>query len=387
MLPTTLWVFCLTALSVRAQTTDSSTDFFSPTFSTIPDPSTPAFTGTQYTYVSYSGQSTVSTANSSESSSGSQSTRTTSTESVTRIGGLPGNNNSSSTASSSTSSANEPVNTVPCNNYPEFCNRKYSNITQVCSHNSAFAIPNNVGSNQLYGIIDQLNDGVRMLQGETHWVNKTVFNCHTSCDLLNAGTWQSSLELTKEWVQDHPYDVVTWLIVNSDFRPVTDYVSAIQNSGIAQYLYEPEFVPQRRHQWPTLAEMILSGKRVVLFMDYNANQTEVPYVLDEFSHIWETPFSPTDMSFPCDVQRPPRLMNKEKKARDDFMYLANHNLNTAVDVSAILGTSSNNGDEEILIPNTAYINQTNGQLDKLGQLESMRLNCSSKLLYSFLPST
>ncbi len=214
------------------------------------------------------------------------------------------------------------------------------------------------------------------MQGETHWVNETIYNCHTTCDLLNAGTWQSSLELLVGWIRDHPYDVVTWLIVNSDFVSVDKYVSAIQNSGIAPYLYEPEYIPQRRDQWPTLGEMILSGKRVVLFMDYNANQTAVPYILDEFSHIWETPFSPTDRNFPCTVQRPPSLVDHQQRAQDDFMYLANHNLNTAVDISAILGSGS--GREEILIPNTAQINETNGQFMKFGQLEAMSQNCTRK---------
>ena len=162
--------------------------------------------------------------------------------------------------------------------------------------------------------------------------------------------------------------------MNSDYVSVDKYVSAIQNSGVAQYLYEPKYVPQRRDQWPTLAEMIISGKRLVLFMDYNANQTEVPYVLDEFSHMWETPFSPTNRSFPCTRQRPPHLNNT--KAKEQYMYLANHNLNTAVDLSAILGSGS--GDTEILIPNTAQINKTNGQFDKYGQLEEMRQTCESK---------
>ena len=167
---------------------------------------------------------------------------------------------------------------------------------------------------------------------------------------------------------------MTWLIGNSDFTSVENYVSAIQNSGIAPYLYEPEYIPQRRHQWPTLAEMILSGKRVVMFMDYNANQTAVPYILDQYSHIWETPFSPTDRNFPCVVQRPPHLT--KERARDDYMYLANHNLNTAVDISAILGRG--HGPQQFLIPNTADINQTNGQFDTLGQLEATRLNCTRK---------
>ena len=159
MLPTSLWLLCLTAISSRAQTTTSD-DLFSRTFSTISNPQTSAFAGTKYTYLSYSEQSTVTTSNNSSASSETQSTRSTTTQSLTQIGGLPANNTSGT--SSSTSSASSPQNTVPCNNYPEFCNRKYSNITEICAHNSAFAIPNNAGSNQFYGIVDQLNDGVRM---------------------------------------------------------------------------------------------------------------------------------------------------------------------------------------------------------------------------------
>ena len=217
-----------------------------------------------------------------------------------------------------------------------------------------------------------------MLQGETHWVNNTIYNCHTTCDLLNAGTWQSELETLANWLHNHPYDVVTFLIVNSDFTTVENYVSAIQDSGLAPYLYEPEYVPQHRDQWPTLGQMILTGKRAVLFMDYNANQTSVPYILDEFSHMWETPFSPTNQSFPCSQQRPPGL--SEEDARDRYMYLANHNLNTAVSVGALLGTG---GDDSILIPNTAEMNETNGAQVQFGRLGAMAQNCTSKSFVSF----
>ena len=36
----------------------------------------------------------------------------------------------------STSTSTQPTNTTPCNNYPEFCARQYSNITEVSAHNS-----------------------------------------------------------------------------------------------------------------------------------------------------------------------------------------------------------------------------------------------------------
>lgn len=211
------------------------------------------------------------------------------------------------------------------------------------------------------------------MQGETHYVNGTVMNCHTTCELLNAGTWQAELEILVTWLESNPYDVVTFLIVNSDFKNVEAYVPAIQNSGIESYLYVPDYVPQHKDQWPTLGEMILTGKRVVMFMDYNANQTAVPYILDEFSHMFETPFSPTNQSFPCTQQRPPGLNKTD--AENNYMYLANHNLNTAVDLGALTGGSASG---TILIPNYAELNRTNGEYDEFGQLGAMNANCTGE---------
>lgn len=66
-----------------------------------------------------------------------------------------------STAAGTSSSA-APTNTQPCNGYTELCSRKYSNVTEVCAHNSPFTIKNNAASNQNYDVTTQLNDGIRM---------------------------------------------------------------------------------------------------------------------------------------------------------------------------------------------------------------------------------
>lgn len=117
--------------------------------------------------------------------------------------------------------------------------------------------------------------------------------------------------------------------------------------------------------------MILRNERLVVFMDYNANQESVPFILDEFTHMWETPFSPQDQAFPCTQQRPPDLNQTE--ARENYMYLANHNLNTAIDLSSIgIDTS------ELLVPNTAEINATNGQQNEFGRLGAMNINCTAE---------
>lgn len=405
MLFRNLLLSCLLAASSSAQNTE--TESGTQSLVTITGSYTqPSFTGT---YATDTEQSTVSqtsgivgqsrSSSSSQTSSGSSTgTITGSTSSMTTIsrgstseitlllGGGVGletlsvingtttiypNTTASATrlSTSTTASSAAPTNTQPCNGYPQFCNRKYSNITEVCAHNSAFVVKGNAASNQALPVTDQLNDGIRMIQGETHLVNNTIYNCHTSCDLLNAGTWQSEMETVAEWVRDHPYDVVTILIVNSDYVDVGNYTAPLQASGLGPYLYEPPKVPMHLDDWPTLSEMILSQKRVVVFMDYNANQTAVPYILDEFTHMWETPFSPQNTSFPCTVDRPPTLKNMTV-ARDQYMYLANHNLNQEI---SFFGTS-------ILLPNTASINTTNAASNQLSMLGAMANNCTGEYL-------
>lgn len=98
--------------------------------------------------------------------------------------------------------------------------------------------------------------------------------------------------------------------------------------------------------WPTLSEMILSGERVVMLMDYMANQKEYPWLLDEFSQMWETPFDPVNNTFPCDVQRPPDLPVSAAKNRLNFV---NHNLNIEL---SILGA-------DVLVPARGELNITN----------------------------
>lgn len=107
--------------------------------------------------------------------------------------------------------------------------------------------------------------------------------------------------------------------------------------------------------------MITTGKRVVIFMDYMANQGQVPYILDQFSQLWETPFSPTDIAFPCTVERPPDLPPADAR---DRMYMANHNLNVPF---TLLGFT-------VLVPNVVYINQTNS-VSGVGSLGRMAEDC------------
>lgn len=264
---------------------------------------------------------------------------------TTSTGTLTGN---FSTTSSSTSSAPTVTNTQPCNNYVELCQRKYSNITQVGCHNSPFVQKGSAAANQALDVTNQLDDGVRFLQAQMHWpVNDTVPHfCHTTCDILDAGRITDWLGQVKDWVAANRFEVVTILLENGNYSTPDLYVPYINQTGILDYVYTPPYQPMNVTTWPTLAEMIIYNTRVVLFIDYMANQTAYPWWIDEFSNMWETPFDPTDQAFPCTIQRPDGLSVEDGKNR---LYLANHNLNAEV---SLLGSS-------LLVPAVSELNQTN----------------------------
>lgn len=159
-----------------------------------------------------------------------------------------------------------------------------------------------------------------------------------------------------------PLQVVTLLIGNGDLVEVGNFTAPLESSGLARYAYIPPEVPMAIDDWPTLAEMILRQKRVVIFMDYEADQTAVPYVLDEFSQMWETPFSPTNRSFPCTQERPPDLSREDAEQR---LYMANHNLNTELTLAGI----------SLLVPTVSLLNETNS-VSGFGSLGAMAQDCN-----------
>ena len=252
------------------------------------------------------------------------------------------------TATTKTSPAPSASNTTPCNNHVGFCGRKYGNITEVGAHNSPFTRPASAASNQELDVTTQLDDGIRFLQAQMQWpANDTVPHfCHTSCDILDAGPITDWLGQVKSWVDSHPFDVVTILLGNGNYSKAEMYAPHIEETGITRYVYTPPHLPMALDDWPTLENMIINGKRVVMMMDYETQPEEYPWLMDEFSVMWETPFDPIDRSFPCTVQRPPNLSNEDARNR---MYLTNHNFN--VEVNAFGAT--------ILVPATSILNETN----------------------------
>lgn len=231
--------------------------------------------------------------------------------------------------------------TTTCNGYTEFCDRKYSNVSIVGAHNSYGVQAGSVAANQNYTVETQLNNGIRMLQVQGHMNNNELHLCHTSCFLLDAGTFTSYLSTVKSWLDSNPNEVVTLLLVNSDGIAPSVWAQSYTDSGLSSYVYTPPSVPVAYDSWPTLQSMINANTRVVSFLAQQADVSSVPYLLDEFTNIWETPYDETDDSFPCTVDR-------VTGSAEGKMYLMNHFL----DVNTTLFGQT------IPVPDTARLAET-----------------------------
>lgn len=261
-----------------------------------------------------------------------------------------------------------------CNNSPALCNRAYNNITHLGAHNSPFLRNENTSfstsGNHYYDTTAQLESGVRLLTGQVHKINNTSGNqawhmCHSSCNLLDAGTLQGWLGEVKTWMDKNPNDVVTVLLVNSDNATPAELGASFQASGIDQYAYTPPSITNIPQTWPTLQSMISNGTRLVTFIASLPNpSTEFGYLMNQYNFVFENDFnnnSPTDYS--CNPNRPTNLGTPQQAANTGRMFLQNHFLYS----QQLFG---------IQIPNSSYVTTTNGAVG-LGSLGVALTACTA----------
>jgi hypothetical protein len=211
---------------------------------------------------------------------------------------------------------------------------------------------------------------VRLVTAQVHNSNGQWELCHTSCDLLDAGTLQAWLVEIKTWLDANPNDVVTVLLVNSDNATPTQFASEFVQSGIEPYAYVPpsETTPPSGGTWPTLQELIDLKQRLIVFVaSFSVSPTVgQTYLMDEFYFIFENPFTNTNVSsFVCTPNRPSGLGDSQSAIATGRMSLINHFL----DMDEIFG---------IDVPNVDAINQTNSAGTALGDLGQAANACKEE---------
>lgn len=159
--------------------------------------------------------------------------------------------------------------------------------------------------------------------------------------------------------------MVTVLLVNSDNVDAVTLSAAFEAAEIADYAYTPSAAGGSQ-PWPTLQELIDANTRLMAFVASLSSDSTVPYLMNEFDYIFETPFDNTSPSnFSCQPDRPKDLRGDLPSAlASGRLPLVNHFLYD----DAGLG---------IQVPNVDEIDTTNGDSGE-GNLEEAATTCQKE---------
>ena len=162
--------------------------------------------------------------------------------------------------------------------------------------------------------------------------------------------------------------VVTLLLVNSDNASAQDLHTEFQASGIVPYGYVPPSSTAAFATWPTLNELIAKSTRLITLVASlpPSSNTIAPYLLDEFTFVFENPYDVTSLSnFSCTPDRPPAVRGDIKSAvASGRLPLMNHFLYQ----QQAFG---------IELPDVSNITKTNAQRGPVGNLGDTAKACQT----------
>ncbi|WP_406463532.1 hypothetical protein OH768_48490 [Streptomyces sp. NBC_01622] len=211
-----------------------------------------------------------------------------------------------------------PTTSRTCEGRADLCDRSYDEVAYLTSHNAmSTTVDRFLGPLQDPGITAQLDDGVRALQIDTYrWerpdeitarlaesdftpeqrkfitaaVNKVnppregLWLCHSVCR-AGAIALVPALREIGDWMRAHPTEVITLIV--QDAISGEDTQRAFAQAGLSDLVHTPD--PDPAKPWPTLGDLIDSGRRLVVF----AEQADgpAPWCRNFYDNGMETPFA------------------------------------------------------------------------------------------------
>ncbi|KAL5339489.1 PLC-like phosphodiesterase [Aspergillus crustosus] len=262
-----------------------------------------------------------------------------------------------------------PRQSTACNNSPSLCSKSYGDITHLGAHDSPFlrdeSTGNSLAGNQYYNTTVQLDAGVRLVSAQVHDSDSQWRLCHSSCDLLDAGRLRTWLSEIKDWLDANANEVVTVLLVNSDDATASDLHTEFEAANITDYTYTPtsESAPT---SWPTLQELIDDGTRLLTFVASLNDKAAAPYLMDEFTYLFENPYDYTSPSnYSCSPERPSSISGDISAAISaNLLPLQNHFLYQTVLL-------------DYQAPNESYVGTTNALSGGEGNLGDAASTCET----------
>jgi hypothetical protein len=257
-----------------------------------------------------------------------------------------------------------------CTGHRELCDRPLNEVAIATTHNSmSVPLPGWFSSMQEVPIADQLHDGIRGLQIDTHYADKLpngkvrtffgssedlkrraqvdgvspdavdaaqrirdragfegegergMYLCHSFCE-LGATPLESVLRDIRTFLVANPGAVL--VVINQDYVTPEDFVGAVRDADLEPFVYDGPV----GHHWQTLREMTDSGKRVVFLAENHAGAAPW-YHLAYKSITEETPYSFTKVSQLTDPDELPKSCEPNRgPAEGAPVFLINHWITT-----------------------------------------------------------
>ncbi|MFO0659706.1 MAG: hypothetical protein U0165_07740 [Polyangiaceae bacterium] len=256
-----------------------------------------------------------------------------------------------------------------CLGATHLCDRTLPEITLAATHNAfSYADGGDVVylyPNQDLPIPDQLAYGIRALGirpcpyfGSEKSEKGKVYVTHNSSlkGALGEEPLLGILQNVKKFLDDNPNEVVEFL-AESTVTPA-EIANVFEQAGLTSYLYEHD----AKKGWPTIGEMIDSGKRIVFFND-SQDADRPAWQLYMWDFIVDTDYNITDESqFKCEYYRgnasnPLYFLNQfiYKDLGNDIFVPDKINAQTANDPTKALARAKKCQTEKSRQPNFIYV--------------------------------
>jgi hypothetical protein len=218
---------------------------------------------------------------------------------------------------------------LACNGYSELCDRRVDEVAFAGTHNamSNQSIQGWMFPHQEADIPQQLTDGIRALLFDVHRGfsggariktdmstepsaekviaavgkegydaalrirnrlvgvdegNPSLYLCHGFCE-LGAYTLTPLLTEIRNFLISHPDEVL--LLIIEDYAAPSEIAHAFDQSGLTDFVYQGSGKPN----WPTLRDLITSGRRVIVFIE--SGRPGIGWLRPAFESIRETPYT------------------------------------------------------------------------------------------------
>ena len=166
--------------------------------------------------------------------------------------------------------------------------KNYDEIAFLTTHN-AFnnAEENFVYPNQDYSLTRQMVDGVRAFMLDVYEIGAERYEYH-SFQALGKKRFVDDLKQIKQFLDNNPNEVITLIL--ECYTTANNIETDLKTAALYDYLY----TKKTDTSWPTIAEMIALGKRLVVFSDKNDASISQQWYHYVWKYAVETSFEVND---------------------------------------------------------------------------------------------